>query len=192
VGLSVRLRCLRNILNEGTTDWHGNDVLRLLLHGTPKGAGKDGEQVSEKPGRDLTLGDIHNDHNALENLQGYVAELVLKIQALEAKAKEPEKSVPFHVPNPPDGVSCHPGSHSECELCNPPKPSGWRAREYGTETWPHTVAQLIEVHPRAVRVRMHRFRGKTFGEWCDLEICDGTHADGYEYRHADFLQISGE
>jgi hypothetical protein len=127
--------------------------------------------VSEKPGRDLTLGDIHDDHNALENLQGYVAELVLKIQALEAKAKEPE--IVFRSGGADD----------------PPKPSGWRARKFKYAIQSEgEYRPTMEIHPRAVRVRFHRTSSLFGGRWVE---CDCKNP-WLNVEHMDTLQISSE
>jgi hypothetical protein len=62
---------------------------------------------------------------------------------------------------------------------------GWRAREAGDE-FKRLVYPAVEIHPRAVRVRMHKHNPECCAYWFQCED------EGCTYAHADFLQVSSE
>jgi hypothetical protein len=107
-----------------------------------------------------------------------------RLCTLEAKAKEPEKQECICVRMFPQPL----GHIHDCPLYEGPKPSGWRASEFPNIMGFSSPNHLIEVHPRAARVRMH------------IVIADGRkvvvdqcwRGDRCDDEHAEFLQISSE
>lgn len=119
-----------------------------------------------------------NDHQESAQWQA-----IYDLQANEAKAKEPERY--------PGDMKCS-GPVEACPL-HGDKPSGWRAREWDAKPGLGVTLDLdvIEVDPRAVRVRQHyRDYKETFNSGDVWDNCDPNCRCPREHRT--LLQISSE
>jgi hypothetical protein len=136
-------------------------------------------------------------------------ELERRVEALEAKAKDapPAQVPPSRAQAPPEHdyaiCLCHSKPWESDRIPSERSEYGWRAREENIRWFEDggtvigKMGRAVEIHPRAVRVRMHRYVGGpgTYGPgtWqeCTQPIPhvagDGTFES---VEHAEFLQIS--